>query len=242
MTDAGDGADERLDAAQLHAMLDELLADAEGSAEGSGADLDADAFWHFVTALAQGRGITSRLHEAGLAAVAGAPPGAHRHDRERRAYHIGLLARLVTDIGRLPGQPSILPGNFSHGVIAADLLSMLAGQTGQGRGKPLVLYGGESGIDNLRKMARQQLVGAIFWRMGRSGLSQTKVREALIPDLGKQTWDGWLRKFGGSDGTLAQDALEAGRSGQEGVGWAASDADLARVIKLAREGRGRRNR
>jgi hypothetical protein len=238
MTDAGNGADERLDAAQLHVMLDDLLADAEAS----GADLDADRFWHFVTALAQGRGITSRLHDEGLEAVADVPPGARLHERQRRAYHIGLLTRLVTDIGRLPGLPSILPGNFSHGLIAADLQSMLAGQTGQGRGKPQVLYGGESGIDNLRKMAREQLVGAIFWRMGRSGLSQTKVREALIPDLDKQTWDGWLRDCGGSDGEWAQGALEAGRSGQEGVGWAASDADLARVIKLAREGRGRRNR
>jgi hypothetical protein len=237
MTDAGDGADARLDAAQLHEMLDALLADTD--ADG---DVDADAFWHFVTALSQGRGITSRLHDGGLAAVADVPPGAHRHDRERRAYHIGLLTRLVTDIGRLPGQPSILPGNFSHGVIAADLLSMLAGQTGQGRGKPLVLYGGESGIDNVRQLARQVLVGAIFWRMGRSGLSQAKVREALMPDLGKRTWDGWLREFGGSAGDLARNALEAGHTGQQNVGWSMSDADLAPVIKLAREGRGPRTR
>jgi hypothetical protein len=119
-----------LDPEELLARLRALLATADPA---TGA-LDQDAFWEFVAGVAQGRGITTRLHEAGLEKLTTVRPPILRTSNARggRAYHIGLLTQLVTDIGGPPERASVFPASFDYGAIAGDLMTMLGGPRGLG--------------------------------------------------------------------------------------------------------------
>jgi hypothetical protein len=142
-------------------------------------------------------------------------------------------------VGRLPGQGSLLPANFQHGAIAFDLLGMLRGPSGMGDGNPLILTSGRQGMDGLRHAARRQLVGVVYWRIGATGRSRAKVREDLMGlHAEKRTIDRWLQEFGGADGELCQAALAAGKAGQSVHGWNQTNEELKPVIQLARSAQG----
>lgn len=227
------GTDELL--ARLRALL--------SNARPETGDLEADEFWKFVAAVAQGRGITTRLHDAGieqLEKVAPSPAGT-RNERERRAYHIGLLARLLMDIGGPAGRASVLPANFSHAAVVGDLLAMLGGPGGMGEARPQILASERGGAGNLRRHARRALVGAVLWRAAREGRSQAEIRGGLLPDMDKSVWDGWLREVGGANGEFAGAARDAGAAGRRDDYWSWTDEQLGPVIQLARGGQGRRN-
>lgn len=223
--------DNALSRTDLHAALDALLDQAD-AVDGR---TDADAFWEFVAGLAQGRGLTDALHEAGLeASVAVSPaPAKTLDERQKRAYHIGLLAALVMQVGRLPGQGSLLPANFQHGAIAFDLLGMLRGPSGMGDGAPLILTSARQGRDGLRHAARRQLVGVVYWRMGATGRSRAKVWEDLMGvHADKYTIDRWQHEFGGAKGELCQAAFAAGKAGKSEHGWSATNDELKGTIEL----------
>lgn len=221
----------------LHAVLDAIL-DAADMDKGR---LDPDAFWTFAAMLAQGRGITERLHEAGIEALRATPdsPRNTHNERQRRAYHIGLTAALLAGAGRLPGQVSILPANYLHGVVIQDLLWMLGGDAGTGEAEPLILKSGKGGEAGLRKAARRRLVGVVRWRMGATGKTRAQVWEDLMGHRAEKiTIDRWQRQCGGATGWLCQTAYAAGQTGQSLHGWDATNSQLEGVIKLACSGQG----
>lgn len=229
------------DRAALHDALDTML----DRADTEGGRLEADAFWTFATMLAQGRGLTEGLHLAGIEAVRGLPksPSKTLTDRQRRAYHIGLLAHLLIGLGRLPGQGSILPENFKHGVVAHDLKGMLGGPGAMGEGDPQILSSGKRGEIGLRREARRRLVGVVRWRMGAAGATRDAVWTDLMGGGGnaeKSKLDRWQAEFGGKSGALCREAFAAGRAGTRINSWDASNAELADVIALARSGSGKR--
>lgn len=222
---------------ELHAALDALL-----DTTGSGS-MDPDALWEFVTGLAQGRGVTENLHKAGSEAAAGVgpSPAATFNARQIRAYHIGLLVALLMQVGRMPGQGSILPGNFQHGVVAHDLLGMLQGPGGMGEGDPQILTSAKGGKVGLRRAARRRLVGVVRWRMGRTRATREDVWFGLMGyEAEKSMLDRWQREFGGAEGWLCREAFAAGAAGDTTRPWAASDHDLKPVIELALSGPGKR--
>lgn len=217
----------------LHAELDALL----DAADADGGPIEPDAFWAFVAMLAQGRGIMDGLHAEGLDAVRGTPDSPVRtfNERQVRNYHIAVTAALLAGVGRLPGQGSILPGNYQHGVLVQDLLWMLSGD-----GEPQILSSGGGGQKGLRQAARRRLVGVVHWRMGQTGRSRAQVWAELMGLHGdKGTLDRWQREFGGRKGRLCHEAFEAGRAAQARNGWDASNEQLRSVIELALSAPGR---
>lgn len=222
---------------ELLAALDALL----DAADANGGRLDADGFWSFAAMLATGRGIAEGLHEAGMEALRATPdsPLNTRNERQWRAYHIGLTAALLAGAGRLPGQGSILPANYLHGVVIQDLLWMLGGAAGTGEAAPQFLATSKGGDAGLRRAARQRLVGAVRWRMGATGKTRAQVWEDLMGHRAdKITIDRWQRQFGGAEGWLCQTAYAAGQTGQSLHGWDATNSQLEGVIKLACSGPG----
>ncbi|MDZ4136781.1 MAG: hypothetical protein U1D06_14510, partial [Paracoccaceae bacterium] len=188
---------------------------------GEGGRLVPADFWQFVAAVGQGRGIAQDLHSAGIDALAEAPasPAHTREARQRRAYHIGLTARLLLAVGGDPGEASILPTNFSHGAVVSDLMSLLGGRTGLGNGDPQILNTSRRGLGHLRGHARRILVGVVLWRAGRTGKTPTAIWGDLMGDGGEKTkWDRWLREFGCADGEFARDVFAAGGRA-DASGW-----------------------
>lgn len=225
--------------ADLHNHLNRLL----DAADADGGRLDMDDFWHFVAALAQGRGITEALHSDGLEGVCNTPnsPANTLEQRKRRAYHIAVTAHLLAAAGRLPGQGSILPPGYNHGVVVHDLLGMLGGNTGQGEADPQILTSMKKGKAGLRRAAQRRLVGVVYWRMGRTGKTRAEIWDDLMGlDAEKSKIDRWQRECGGPDGWLCQTALAAGKADQRGKSWDASNEELADVIRLVRSGPGKR--
>jgi hypothetical protein len=233
----------------LHAALDALL----DAADADVGRLESDAFWAFAAMLASGRGIAVGLHEDGLEAVRATPdsPLNTRNERQTRAYHIALTAALLARVGRLPGQGSILPANYQHGVVIQDLLWMLGGNAGTGEADPQLLTSGRGGIGGLRRAARRRLVGVVRWRMGATGKTRAQVWDDLMGDRDERNGDQdadptkldrWQSEFGGVDGWLCRTAFEAGAARQDTRGWSATNEELADVIALARASSGRRTR
>ena len=223
----------------LHAALDALL----DAADADAGRLHPDAFWEFVAMITFGRGITEGLHGAGLEALSAVPgsPAASRNERETRAYHLGLLIQLLMDLGRLPGEASVLPANFQHGVIVADMLGMLAGPGGLGEGAPQILTSAKKGWAQMRRFARRSLVGVVRWRMGKTGKTREEVWFDLMGnEASKATLDDWQAEAGGPHGNLCRDAFEAGRASKPMRRWGDSNAELAPLIALANSAPGKR--
>jgi len=239
MTDEADNVFPRAEVIprdQLHALLDHLLESA--AADGK---LQPDAFWTFAAGLAQGRGIGDALHAAGLEA-AGTETETRpvlreaQNELRHRAYHIGLLVRLLADIGLLSG-PSILPGNFNAGAVVSDLLVMLRGPGGAGEAKPEILTSKRKGQNALRRHARRVLLCAILWRQAHERVPLVSVIERF--DLSQDRFNAWLRESGGISGELAQAARNSGEKGDtSNPYWSAPDAELAPLIKLAHKSQG----
>jgi hypothetical protein len=224
----------------LHTALDVLLdgADTDGR-------IDTDRFWMFAALMAQGRGLTEGLHDAGLDALRTVPesPRATFAVRQVRAYHIALLARVLLDVGRLPGQGSILSANFQHGAVVHDLLGMVGGSGGIGEGDPQILNSGRQGEAGLRREARRRLVGVVRWRMGRTGVTRETVWNDLMGggrNAEKSKIDRWQAEFGGGSGALCSAAFAAGKTGTRLNSWDATNEELADVIALVRTSPGRR--
>ena len=230
--------------AALHVALGAMMLEAEAN----GGRLDKEGFWEFVAMVAQGRGIAEDLHAAGLAALQAVrgqtqDPKGSMLQRQERAYHLGLLAQLLMDAGRVPGQASVLPANFQHGVVVHDLMGMLAGPDKMGEGAPLILTSDRKGLTGMRREARGRLVGVVRWRMGRTGTTRDKVWfELMGNDASTATLDGWQEDVGGGKGPLCVGAFEAGRRGDLDTPLAASNSDLSRIIALATSGPGRRRK
>ncbi|PVH30328.1 hypothetical protein DDE20_01880 [Pararhodobacter oceanensis] len=219
-------------------MLSELLA--KGS-NGTGA-LNEGGFWHFIAAVAQGRGITENLHAAGLEAVNEVPqsPVSTFNSRQHRAYHIRLLAQLILGLGASPDHVSVLPSNFNHGAVVADLLQMLEGPGGMGEAAPQMLYSNRQAATALIRYARQRLVGTVLWRIGHTGKTQDAVwRDLMGDDAEKTRLDRWLKALGGRRGEFGRSALVAGQAGDLSSPYAASNEELAEVVELANSGPGK---
>lgn len=216
---------------RLHQMLDDLLSDAAPTGA-----LESDKFWHFMAAVARGRGITETLHASGLQWADKAPPSPKKSlpHRQFRAYHIGLLAQLLMDAGRMGGA-SVLPGNFNHSLIASDLISMLGGKGGLGEADPLILTSGRGGKATIRRHARNRVVGAILWRAEHSKKSVAAVRASYLPDVVKTTWDSWMKEAKEYGGNVVEDAKKAGRAGDVSSPYAVTDDKLRRLVALAHE-------
>jgi hypothetical protein len=224
---------------ELHSLLDILLHRSEIE-EGR---IDPKHFWTFVTALAQERGITDDLHSAGLVQANAIPksPSKTYNQREKRAYHIGLLIELIANIGGEPDTASILPANFNHFLILSDLYTMLEGNTGTGSSAPQVLNSTRQGIASQRKYARRILVGTVLWRMGHTGKKRNEVWLELMgyEHAEKTKLDRWLKEFGGHKGEFAMSAFATGQSGVTDSIFAQPNQYLEQYIALALSGQGR---
>lgn len=222
----------------LHTLLDQLLSAA--TADGK---LDPDAFWTFVAALAQGRGIAEGLHDAGIEAATTVAqehpkPGNTLSVRQERAYHIAFLLQLLADMGRLPGETSVLPGNFRHGAVVADLLSMLDGRSGQGQGRPQILYSRGISEDMMpRQQAQRIIVGAINWQAARNQPSSKRPNVKSIyaaHGLIEEEWDEWVARFKGVNADYVSHMRTEGRAGRNQPRFLTDPNYRAGIIKTAR--------
>ncbi|PTM97309.1 hypothetical protein [Mycoplana dimorpha] len=234
--------------AALHHALDKLL----DTGEEDNGRLNPDAFWDFAGMLAAGRGITEGLHDAGLKAVRAVPDSPRNtfNDRQRRAYHLGLLDALLLSMGRSEGQGlmpselgSLLPGNFRQAAIVHDLRVMLGGSDGMGAGHPQILFSARDGNAALRGAACRQLVGVIRWRMGRTGATRNAVWHDLMGTRREiASLNRWQKEAGGTGGELYTEAFAAGQAGVMDIPWAKSNEELVHIIALALGRPGSRNR
>jgi hypothetical protein len=226
---------------ELRTMLRDLLSDADANGQ-----LDPEHFWGFVAGLAQGRGIGDGLHTAGMKSLNDEPasPAKTLKNRQRRAYHLGLLIQFLAETGGRPGSPSVLPGNFNSRAIMADLAGMIGTPGGVPASAPQILYATRKGDALARKGARQRIVGVVLWRAGHSGESALSCWYALMgtsaENAEKDQWQRWLREFGGSNGSFGSAAFASGQRGDTLSPYAASDADLVPTVALANSGPGSR--
>jgi len=225
----------KLSAEELHKRLDVLLAQPASG----GADLDA--FWEFIAALAQGRGITEWFHQEGLEAVKAIPAKglkdpANAESRKTRAYNVRVLQALVLAADR-NGHASFLPGNFAAGVIAADLLAMLDGNTGQGLGKPQILFSNRDGEAHIRRLLRFRLVDFVYFTSEKEIISHTAVRDRFLPGLPVKTWQGWQKAYKRAASCttkdIGKDAREAARSGTNQHLYDMTSDEAAEVFRIA---------
>jgi hypothetical protein len=227
----------KLSTDELHARLDALLAEPVPGSD----DKDLDPFWEFVAALAQGRGVAECFHEDGLETAEAIPDKKSEHpgetaDRKRRAYNIRVLQALVLAADR-NGQASFLPGNFEAGVIAADLLAMLEGNTGQGLGKPQILFSNRDGEAHIRRRLRFQLVNFVYFTRERDKTSLTAARGRILPGLPYGTWKRWQEEYKDtascSTKDIAKDARKAARCGENQHLYAMTSNETAEVFRIA---------
>lgn len=231
----------QIDSERLVVMLRELLA----GADANGGKMALGDFCRFSAAVTQGREITEALHDVGTEAANAVAkehpsPASTLADRQRRAYHIALLRQFLMEVGGLPGEASVLPGNFKHGVIVSDLSAMLGGHTGEGQGStPQILSSNGEGATALRHHAQWEIVCGVYWRAGRDGGTLSSVYEGL--GLDKELWDPWLRRLRRDHPDFPDLAREAGAHGSTAYGrfWSRSDAERAKVLELARKAPGR---
>lgn len=215
---------------QLHAMLDALLHP----------NMAPDAFWHFVAALAQGRGVADRLHEEGMEAVNAVTPSptdkpADMEHKKFRAYQIGLLRLLLLDMHR-GGEASVFPaGALRVGAICGDLDMMLAGKNGTGLGRPQFLYSNWDGNQYLAQAGRRAFVGAVYYYAAWHRIDPLAALSALgARDLNRSTWRTWVAKQGGETGDLVSAAIADGEAGLENSQWNLPPNKLERLWHLVR--------
>lgn len=195
-----------LDHPAIHAALDALL-DQLPASENAATDAQAQAFWWFISALGQGRGIRERYHAVGLEGAEGAvrlkhPDEAQANEARRHArYHQGILLHLLLDLGGLADlqtgggaeKPSILPGNFSVGAVCADLLAMMnVGQRGAKKSACQILVNPSESLDRLRAWARLQVVRELSARKAKDGVPIARSLEAI--GVSKERYDKWRQE------------------------------------------------
>lgn len=180
--------------ADLRAALDELL----NAADKDGGRLDAPAFWGFVAALAEGRGIADELEAAAASMVASKRPdkGVDSLTDTFKATQVATLFHLLGRLSAFGG--AILPESFSPVALRAIALNLV--DPGPGIHPDLLGLGSTRGGEGaMRRAARRQLVMAVYYRAARDGLSLADARDKVFPADGRglgfhRTWQGWQRE------------------------------------------------
>lgn len=188
---------------ELHAALDALL----DVADADGGRLDGLAFWGFVADLARGRGIADGIGAAAALhiAVAGGPPEIPQDDPAgattaalalARMAQWAMLAALLRQVTEYPGE--IVPHEFKASMFAAAADNILTGRGEMGKGPHMDLLGlgtqRRTEDDATKRAARRLLVGTVYYRAELAGEAVDGVREAMMPKLSRDTWQGWVRE------------------------------------------------
>lgn len=227
---------EKIDRADLHWALDAILdvADAEAGR------LDVDAFWTFVSALAQGRGIADQVTEAAAAFAAshgGLPGGPAGAGAEAwRAAQWAYLFKVLQGLTAVPG--AILPRDFAAAAFSAVAVNMLSGKAG-GEHMDLLGLGTQRGGKQHAedRAARRLLVGAVFYRAARTNKSVAATRRAMLPDddIQDRTWQGWVREVAKAKNVPVKDAgADAKAAVRTGTASEVYDLDDERIRALLR--------
>jgi hypothetical protein len=174
----------------LHSALDEVLDLLPPGPDGIN-DSQASAFWDFVAAVAQGRGVAKRYDTEGEEAKANtspSPAGTHS-DRANTRYHTAALARFLLDVQNPGAGDRPLPSTFGLGPIVYDLVQMAeAARADWRKGDPLVdrcrtLVNPREGNSVLSRLARERIVQAVFQR----GAAKGELLKVIYGDWGLKT-------------------------------------------------------
>jgi len=222
----------------LQSAFSALLADAEAH----GGQLDPTRFWAFVTDLARGRGIADEIERAAIRLAAERLPEVERStagEKETAEAQMvfwkrmqwAYLSALLTRAGNL------LPADFFAGAFKGVADNVLSGGRG-GENMDLLGLGTQRGTeyDAYVRAARHQLVLAVKYRAALEGISETKAREALLPEIAPRTWAGWKREVARARGVPVKDVGRDAIAAAQGDGnpfFYALDADqIARLMKV----------
>lgn len=225
------------------ADLARALAGMLHEARKNGGQIDPDTFWQFVGDLARGRGIMEGLHQTGLEFLAAEKqsPQIDFALRHVRAYHRGVLAKLMHDMDPQEGKrSSVLPGQFRALKVADDLIRMGANPHDMATGEPEILRAKDKRSTPEREENRRAVVSYVYWKAACDGVAIAAVLRELPDEIAKSTWDGWVR----DNPQIAQDATAAGERGDQKPprwpeGKPSPDEDATMIDKLlARARRG----
>lgn len=185
----------------LHDALDVLLDDAQAH----GGQLDAPAFWSFVSSLAAERGIAAALEEAAAFTLVTAdlPKNADAADLWQR-WQGALLNALLVRLGAHPGE--LLPESFMASAWRAVALNVASG--GKGTDIDLLDLGTSArGVDHaMVRAAKRMLVTAVMVRAAVEKRSEDAVRREMFPDdLEARTWEDWKTDVAGMKRVSVQD-------------------------------------
>lgn len=229
--------------AALHAMLDDLLDAAE---EDGGTRLDASEFWTFVAKLARGRGIADDIAETAAQHIAEAAPGGaggvageEQALAVARMWQWAMLTALLRRVTGVPGEVVPRELQASWFIAAAHNIVVGRGKTGLGPHMDLLGLGTQRGAEweAEGRTVKWLLVGAVYFRAEQSGQSLAKTRRALMPDLPKDTWDGWVKEVAKakrvSPREVGEDARAAARGEGDPAPYDLSKEAVARMFKSA---------
>lgn len=239
----------------LHRMLDDLL----DATDADGGQMDGPAFWGFVAALARGHGIADQLRRA--AARHMADVGRHTGGRDplpedlykdpaealatARMAQWALLATLLRHVTAFPGE--IVPRELQASWFIAVADNVLVGRGKLGKGKS----GGGYHMDLLglgtqrqtedkatQRAARRLLVGAVYFRAEQTGKAVDEVRGEMMPQLKRDTWQGWVREVAKTKRIPPSDVAKEPRyaatlSTERGQVYDLDDATVAELFEIA---------
>ena len=225
--------------ADLHAALDLLLDDASRN----NGQLNAPAFWAFVSSLAENRGIADELgRAAALMLVENRPDKAvsDLRDDPTDLFRVTQFAGLFHLLGRLQHFGSaVLPPGFCVPAWRGVLLNLL--RPGPGTYVDLLGLNSSRGGDGmLARLARRQLVLAVYYRAAKDGIRESEARRYILPEPGcwkdsYRTWQGWRNEVTkDKDMTVAETRAEAEAAARGEIDETPYDLDEATVAELWR--------
>ncbi|MCB1466930.1 MAG: hypothetical protein KDK08_07260, partial [Rhizobiaceae bacterium] len=148
-----------------------------------GGQLDPVLFWHFVSALAQGRGIASELADAAAGMLSSGNIDPSEPERFWQGYHWAVLFHLLKRLKSFEG--GILPDGFEPLTFMSSAANIARGEKRYPDALGLGTGGGDQ--NSMARAAQAQLVMAVLFRMVRDGISEREARRHVLPHEGQPT-------------------------------------------------------
>ena len=173
-----------LDRAKLHQQIDDLL-----DGRGNGGLYE---FWEVVGRLADSCSVAEQYHHKGQAVRKELES---KHTAPERAYDIGVLRELIANIADQDSK--ILPAQFRRNLVFLDLENMLAGASGEGLGKPNVLYSASAGQRLNKLYAKIFFVCCVHYQAVKLNKKPVQLLSYFgAHNLSEKNWRDWCRYAG----------------------------------------------
>ena len=225
------GTREQIGRQHLHNSLDALLdrADVETG------QLDLTEFFEFSSSLAQGRGIAKQIAEdaESLALQHGGPPPDNPDEKWAREQWaiLFVLIRQLADF-----EDDLLPEDFWAAAFLLPALNVLRGPKRGIHMDPLGLGTTRKGDGPRQRLARYQLVRAVYFMAARENISLESARQKIMPDLPVRTWQDWQREVADAEGVAIHQIGKTAEAAARGEGnpflYALTPEKIASLWKL----------